>query len=82
MERDKKLILKILRYVRDNANDVEAIDIPDCQSHDTATVRYHVKLCIQAGYLEEFGPRTLKTIRIMSLTWQGHEYLAANCDCA
>lgn len=81
MERNKKLILKILRYVRDNANDIEAIDIPDCQSQDTATVRYHVKLSIQAGYLEEFEPRTHKTIRIKSLTWQGHEYLEENCDC-
>ena len=82
MERCDKLILKILRYVRDNANDQRPLDAPDCNGHDTATVQYHVKLCVQAGFIEEFAPRTLAgTIRIRSLTWRGHEHLKVSCDC-
>ena len=82
MKRDKKLILKILRYVRDNADDQQPLDAPDCNGHDSATVRYHVILCIQAGFLTEFVPRTQSgVIRIRSVTWQGHEYLEANCNC-
>lgn len=82
MKRNKKLILKILRYVRDNATEVEPINPPDCRSHDADTVLYHVKLCIQAGWIEPFGEENLRgLIRIRSLTWQGHEYLDENCDC-
>ncbi len=81
MKRNKKLILKILRYVRDNATDVEPIEPPSCRTHDSATVMYHVKLCIQAGWIEEFEPRRLSDgILIRSLTFQGHEYLDENCD--
>ena len=82
MNRDKKLILKLLRYVRDNANDQAPLDMPDCTDYDSATVRYHIALCIQAGFLREFTPRPVSgAIRIRSLTWQGHDYLEANCDC-
>ena len=82
MELDDQLVLKILRYVRDNATDQRPLDTPDCFDYPSGVVRYHVKLCVQANFLEEFLPRALSgTIRIRSLTWHGHKYLKANCDC-
>ena len=82
MKRNKKLILKILRYVRDNGNDQDPLDIPDCADYDSVIVRYHVELCIQAGFLKELkdGRNLSSIIRIQSLTWQGHEHLDKNCD--
>ena len=80
MKRDNELILRILRYVRDNANDQDSIRMPDFNGIDANNIRYHAKLCIQAGYVEgNVGHRGM--IYILSLTWQGHEYLEANCDC-
>lgn len=84
MKRDKKLILKILRHVRDNAIAGKLLDVPDCASHDSNAVNYHVILCQQAGYLDAVTERGLAGDRVTGikpLTWQGHEYLEANHDC-
>ena len=82
VKRDATLILKILSYVRDNATDRQPLPVPNCKDYDPDVVRYHVRLCIEAGFLREFEPRVMSgEIRIQSLTWQGHEHLEANFDC-
>jgi len=70
------LIFKILRYVRDHATDIEPLDIPDCSQYDRHVIAYHVKMCIQAGWIEEWEPALLKKgMRIKSLTYSGHQHL-------
>ena len=80
MKRDIELVLRILRYARDNANDRDPLRLPDFQGIDSNVIRYHAELCIQAGHIEgSVGHRGM--INLLSLTWQGHEYLEFNCDC-
>ena len=81
MKRDKDLILKILRWVRDTADGRKALDAPDCNGHDRAVVRYHVRLCHEAGFIDSVVPGDGEDIRIRALTWTGHEHLDANYDC-
>ena len=83
MKRDKKLILKILRYVRDNADGKNDLSAPDVNGYESCVVEYHVRLCVQAGFLdlvENFKGKPIEG-RIRALTWQGHDHLDDNCDC-
>lgn len=83
MRRDKRLILKILRWVRDNARGGESLSAPDCRGYDSATVLYHVKLCHQAGFFEAEITEMIDgaLVAIQDVTWAGHDHLEANSDC-
>lgn len=84
MKRDKKLILKILRYIRDTADGKDDIPPPDVTGYESCMVKYHVRLCHQAGFVELVTKRSGGTpieTRIRALTWDGHNYLEENTDC-
>lgn len=85
MKRDKELILKLLRYVRSNGDNRTDMQVPDCSNVDPDVVRYHMELCIDAGFVNAVTQDThqsgLKILGVRSLTWAGHEYLDANCEC-
>ena len=84
MKRNKKLILKILRYVRDNATGTSALDPPDVAGRDRAEVLYHIGLAHDAGFLDarvEIIPGAPRRFTVWGLTWKGHDEVEANCDC-
>ena len=81
MSRDMALILMILRYVRDHATCDGAVPEPDFNpEHSTAKTRYHMRLCVQAGFLEVTEPETLEAVHAFALTWEGHEFLEKNAN--
>ena len=78
MKRDMKRILRILRYVRDTADGKDIIDVPDLPNREPELVRYHVGLCIQAGFLNAQGlgaAPLYADYHIWSMTWEGHEFI-------
>ena len=83
MSRDMALILTILRYVRDNATCDGAVPERNFNpEHSTAKTRYHIRLCIQAGFLDasDSAPGTLDSVQVYALTWRGHEFLEKKAD--
>ena len=81
MKRDMDLILRILRWTEENAK-AKPLDIPDLEGIQPYEVAYHVLLCYEAGFLhvDIKEADTRKSVRIVSLSWQGHEYLDAHRD--
>ena len=78
MRRDCKLILKILRYVRDNADGSSPLEPPDCKAYSPEIVAYHVRLCEQAGFVtmsERGDLLESPPPGILELTWLGQEKL-------
>lgn len=78
MSRDMELILLILRYVRDHATCDGAVAAPDFNpEHPTTKTRYHMRLCMQAGFIEALDevPGEMDSVKMFALTWQGHEFL-------
>lgn len=83
MPRDKRLILTILRCVRDKGEARGFPGVPDMNPrYATDETAYHVGLCEQAGFLETDKAKTTDGVDYLRhrLTWQGHEYLEANRD--
>ena len=85
MKRDKKLILRLLRYIRDNYDGGSAMERPpDVNGRDTQETAYHICLCISAGFLDGDIFTTHihgRGFRAWGLTWKGHDYLEENADC-
>ena len=78
MNRDKKLILKILRYLRDSESVGECPDFnPD---YTTEKVKYHMDLCEDAGFVYSQNQNLLDAPYNIRLTWKGHEELERNSD--
>ncbi|MCY4079420.1 MAG: DUF2513 domain-containing protein [Caldilineaceae bacterium] len=87
MERDKDLIVEILKYVREHGDGRRMLVIPDFEQlrsrhHiEKHVIAYHVELCVQAGFLNvsdvgiEMPGTHIREYRIIDLTWDGHEYL-------
>lgn len=76
MQRKKKLIKKILQWA-EGMEDMEGMTkLPEFNDYSDIEVRYHVLLCLQAGFLEgrEIGSNGSR-FSIRFLTWAGHEYL-------
>lgn len=84
MERDKKLILKILRYVRDNAPGDKPLDPPDVEGRSRAEVVYHLGLAYDAGFLDarvDIPSGAPRRFTIWGLTWRGHDEVESKKDC-
>ena len=85
MNRDIKLLVKILRYVRDNANGVDPIENPDVNGRDRAEVSYHVGLGIDAGFIDgktfDDSQGYRRSYLIWGLTWKGHDEVEKHTDC-
>ena len=78
MQRQFELICKILAYVeREETNG--AVPIPEFDGHTPVEVHNHVRLCVEADYLEAGNPGWydghLLYPSITRLTWTGHEAL-------
>ena len=79
MQRDMKLIYKLL-VVAESVDGTVRVDIPVFPEYSDTQVQFHVKLCMEAGYLQA-GPwiRMQEVTRftfMRPLTWNGHEALA------
>ena len=73
MKRDMHLIKRILKYVEKNSGNGQLLSPPDIAGYDDDIVEYHVRLCIQAGYINT-APQSENALR--ELTWDGHNALA------
>lgn len=83
MKRDKKLIRKILEYVRDNDETTTTLHPSDFEDYSKPTIEYHVDLCEQAGFLkgpEDFHGGNVFT-RPLTLTWEGHNAIEQWTGC-
>lgn len=78
MRRDYALICKILEYVeREQINGPVAA--PSFEGYTPTQVHNHIKLCVEAGYIEAPGAGIydggIRYNQIDRLTWLGHEAL-------
>ena len=75
MYRYMDLIKKILEYTVCHGDGRE-LALPEIHGHSPEEVRYHVKLCEEAGYLDiSVSESTAQVLFIVRITWQGHEFL-------
>lgn len=79
MKRDPQLIRKLLLFF-DEKQDTEHIEVPPIDGYDELTIKYHLVLLHDAGYLtcEPFTSTTSdRVIYVLpfDLTWNGHEFL-------
>ena len=78
MQRVQSLICKILAYVeREQTNG--PVPPPSLDGYTATQTHNHIKLCVEAGYLEADSPgiypEGLRYSSIKRLTWFGHEAL-------
>jgi len=78
MKRDLELIRKLLIFF-DERPEPTAIWVPEIPGYDDPTIKYHLVLLHDAGYLRCEAQKTA-TGRVISvlpfeLTWSGHEFL-------
>ena len=90
MDRNVDLLVKILRYIRDNATGEKPLDAPDCRDYSKAEVFYHIGLGIQAGFIDgtvcerDANPQTgyqHRTHSVWGLTWKGHDEVEKYAAC-
>ncbi len=74
MKRYMQLILEILKYTERYGNGKE-LSLPEVEGYTPDQVNYHVKLCEEAGYLDDIFVISPGRYEIGRLTWQGHEFL-------
>lgn len=82
MRRSMNLIKKLLTHVECHATENGTpIPVPEIEGYSEIDVHYHVRLCVEAGFLkatplaqspEGMG---LRHSGIMGLTWAGHDKL-------
>ena len=73
MKRDMDLIRFLLL-------DIEGEEKPDLSQFAKEQLNYHKALLIEAGLAEgrvAYGNDIISTVKIIRLTWQGHEFLSA-----
>jgi hypothetical protein len=78
MKRDFDLIRKLLFYFEEKP-DTASVECPEIKGYKELTIKYHILLMAQAGFID-YEPELTKTGRIIrviafSLTWEGHEFL-------
>ena len=60
--------------------DVEGEEKPDLSVYSKEQLNYHKALLIEAGLVEGkvgYGDDKISVVKIIRLTWQGHEFLSA-----
>jgi hypothetical protein len=73
MRRDMDLIRLLLL-------DVEGEEKQDLSHYSKEQLNYHKALLIEAGFVEGkvgYGDDKISVVKIIRLTWQGHEFLSA-----
>jgi hypothetical protein len=76
------LIRKLL-LAYEEADPTDEEYIPDIEGYDVKMVDYHIKLMLDAGFLEKiFGPSYLLPEQryCCRLNWAGHDFLEASRD--
>ena len=82
MKRDMKLILKLLRHIRDSATPTEFAELPDFEpDYTTKQTFYHLSLCLESGFVKRNEVGIYGQPNSLRLTWQGHEKLEECSDC-
>jgi len=83
MKRDPELIRKLLIFFEDKKDDtlVDAKSV-NIDNHDEDTIRYHMVLMCEAGFLSCEPTNSSTSDRLIDalpfrLTWKGHEFLDA-----
>ncbi len=76
MHRDKTLICSILKKIEASENGYFPTSF-DIDGYDPDLVRYHLRLCLQAQFIEwpEAGNRSPASGWNITLTWHGHNVL-------
>lgn len=79
MKRDLELVRKLLLFF-DEKPDPDHVEIPPIQGYDNLTIRYHLVLLYDAGYLRCEAVKPNGSDRVIyvlpfELTWSGHEFL-------
>ena len=73
MKRKMELILRILFYAEEKASG-SPLRPPRLTDYSPEEIKYHIRLCQEAGYLHLFQND------ILNLTWEGHEFIDRNRD--
>lgn len=82
MKRDMDLIRKLL-LAYEEADPANEEYVPDIEGYDVKTIDYHIKLMVDAGFLEKiFGPSYLLPEQRYwcRLNWAGHDFLEDSRD--
>jgi hypothetical protein len=80
MKRDLELIRKLLIFF-DEKEDPQMVEVPPIPEYDEPTIKYHLVLLYEAGYLScesvRSGTSKDRVIYVVpfELTWNGHEFL-------
>lgn len=80
MKRSTDLIVQILLYAEEHADNGESRCVPKFENATPPIVDYHIMLCEEAGLLRSETAKcpqgSRKPVRsIIHLTWDGHEFL-------
>ena len=80
MKRDLDLIRKLLVFF-DEKPGPEMVQVPPIEGYDELTIKYHLTLLYDAGYLRCEPVTSSTSDRVIyvlpfELTWKGHEFLA------
>lgn len=84
MKRDMDLIRSIMREIEACEDPYGLEHMPEIEGCHTAKVSYHVKLLLEAGFIdaqpiEEFGTEYDEFMHL-NLTWTGQDFLSAASD--
>lgn len=79
MKRDLELIRKLLFFF-DEKPGPELVEVPPIPGYDALTIKYHLVLLHDSGYLRCEPVRSSTSERVIyvlpyDLTWDGHEFL-------
>ena len=79
MKRDMNLIREILLQIEDEHDGRNRVQIHSVEGHSAVEVAYHVRLLVDAGYVEAGTASSFAgtTHLIRGITWEGHEFLDA-----
>ena len=80
MKRDFDLVRKLLAYFEEKPGP-EHVEIPPIEGYDDLTIKYHLVLLHDAGFLRCEPVKSSSSDRVIyvlpfDLTWDGHEFLA------
>lgn len=79
MKRDFDLVRKLLIFFEEKPGP-ERVEVPPIEEYDDLTIKYHLVLLYEAGFLRCEPVKSSTSDRIIyvlpfDLTWQGHEFL-------
>lgn len=79
MKRDLELVRKLLLFFDDKPGPAH-VEIPPITGYDDSTIKYHLVLLYEAGFLQCEPVKSTTSDRVIyvlpfELTWDGHEFL-------